>query len=154
MSLRRWMFDTTGPRAAIVIRLLVGAVFVSEGVQKFLFPTELGIGRFAKIGLPSPEVLAPFVGTFEIVCGSLVLLGAITRVAAIPLLIIMLVAIATTKIPFTRAHGFWAGLHEARVDYAMLLGALFLLLVGAGPWSIDRVLSQRQRQQPTTDRRS
>lgn len=53
---------------------MVGAVLLSEGIQKFLFPGQLGAGRFVKIGLPMPEVLGPFVGTFEIVCGSLVLL--------------------------------------------------------------------------------
>jgi putative oxidoreductase len=124
-SLRRFLFETTAPRAVVLIRLAVGAVFLSEGLQKFLFPADLGVGRFAKISLPSPELLAPFVGTFEITCGMLVLLGLLTRLAAIPLAVIMLVAIATTKIPFWRAHGFLAAMHEARVDYAMLLGALF-----------------------------
>jgi len=140
-SLRRLLLSTTAARAVVLIRLAVGLVFLSEGVQKFLFPADLGVGRFAKIGLPAPDVLAPFVGTCEIVCGTLVLLGLVTRLAAIPLIIDMLVAIASTKIPLWRAHGFWAAAHEARVDYAMLLGALFLLIVGAGAWSIDSRLS-------------
>jgi DoxX len=85
----RTLIQTTAPRAVVLIRLLIGAVFLSEGVQKFLFPDQLGVGRFLKIGLPMPEVLGPFVGTFEIVCGSLVLLGLLTRLAVIPLLAIM-----------------------------------------------------------------
>lgn len=123
-----------------MIRLVVGAVFLSEGVQKFLFPNDLGVGRFLKIGIPAPQVMAPFVGVIEIVCGALILLGLFTRLAAVPLVIDMLVAISTTKIPILLASGFWAMAHEARTDYAMLLGLIFLLIVGAGRWSIDRRL--------------
>jgi putative oxidoreductase len=112
-------------------------VFLSEGIQKFLFPAEVGAGRFAKIGLPSPETLAPLVGGFEIVCGALVLIGLLTRVAAIPLVATISVAIYTTKIPILLGSGFWKMAHEARTDFAMLLGGLFLLIVGAGTWSVD-----------------
>jgi len=132
------------PAVAILIRLMVGAVFLSEGVQKFLFPDELGAGRFLKIGLPMPELLGPFVGTFEIVCGALVLLGLLTRLAAIPLLIIMAVALITTKWPMLVSKGFWAMAHEARTDWSMTLGALFLLVAGAGPWSVDAWFSSRR----------
>ncbi|HLG55232.1 MAG TPA: DoxX family protein [Vicinamibacterales bacterium] len=118
------------PAVAILIRLMVGAVFLSEGVQKFLFPDELGAGRFLKIGLSMPELLGPFVGTFEIVCGALVLLGVLTRLATIPLLIIMAVALITTKWPMLVNEGFWAMAHEARTDWSMTLGALFLLVAG------------------------
>jgi len=130
--------------AIALIRLLVGAVFLSEGVQKFLFPDQLGVGRFMKIGLPMPELLGPFVGTFEIVCGSLVLLGLLTRVAVVPLLVIMAVALATTKWPMLAAQGFWHMAHEARTDWSMTLGSLYLLIVGAGPWSVDARLSRRR----------
>lgn len=126
-----------GPRSVILIRLLVGAVFLAEGIQKFLFPAALGVGRFAKIGLPAPEFLAPFVGVVEITCGVLVIVGLLTRWAAVPLLIDMVVAITTTKIPMLHTQGFWAMAHEARTDWCMLLGALFLLIVGPGVWSID-----------------
>src|SRR5271165_7604884 len=86
-------------KALLLIRVLVGWVFVSEGIQKFLFPAQLGVGRFEKIGIPSPHFMAPFVGTVEILCGTLLLAGLFTRLAAVPLLIDMAVAIATTKIP-------------------------------------------------------
>src|SRR6266478_384561 len=108
-------------KAILLIRILVGWVFLSEGVQKFLFPDALGVGRFAKIGIPAPEVMAPFVGVCEIVCGALLVLGLLTRLAAIPMIIDMLVAIGTTKVPILLASGFWAMAHEARTDYAMLL---------------------------------
>ena len=117
---------------------MVGAVFFSEGIQKFLFPDDLGAGRFAKIGLPSPDFLGSFVGTFEILCGALVLIGLFTRFASIPLIIIMLVAIATTKAEVLADKGFWEMLHGSRTDWAMLLGSIFLLIKGGGLWSIDK----------------
>jgi uncharacterized membrane protein YphA (DoxX/SURF4 family) len=131
------------PAAVILIRFMVGAVFLSEGTQKFLFPDQLGAGRFLKIGLPMPELLGPFVGSFEIVCGGLVLLGLLTRLAVIPLVVIMAVALATTKWPILVDQGFWAMVHEARTDWSMSLGSLFLLITGAGPWSLDAWLLSR-----------
>ena len=133
----RKLLVTHAPAALILIRLMVGAVFVSEGTQKFLFPDQVGAGRFEKIGIPSPQVLAPLVGCFEVGCGALVLAGLLTRLAAIPLIVIMLTAIATTKIPILLEQGFWKMAHEARTDWSMLLGSLFLLVVGGGTWSID-----------------
>lgn len=127
----------TAPNAVILVRLIVGGVFLSEGIQKFLFPAELGVGRFIEIGISYPEMTAPFVGGVEIVCGGLLLFGLLTRMATIPLLLDMAVAIATTKIPLLLKEGFWKMAHEARVDYAMLLGLLFLLWVGPGAWSLD-----------------
>jgi len=134
--LKRFM-ATRAPAATLLIRLAVGAVFLSEGIQKFLFPADVGAGRFAKIGLPSPEALAPFVGSFEIVCGALILLGLATRLATIPLLVVISTAIYSAKIPILISSGVWKMAHEARTDFAMLLGLLFLLIVGAGRWSID-----------------
>ncbi len=134
---------TTAPGAAVLIRVLVGWVFVSEGVQKFLFPDALGAGRFARIGIPGPQLTAPFVGAVEIVCGLLLLLGLLTRLATIPLLIDMAVAILSTKLPMLSAQGFWPMLHEARTDFSMVLGLVFLLLVGPGPWSLDAAPARR-----------
>jgi putative oxidoreductase len=152
------LIQTNAPAAVILIRLVVGGVFLSEGVQKFLYPAENGAGRFAKIGIPSPDVMGPFVGVVEIVCGALILLGLFTRLAAIPLIINMLVAILSTKIPILIGqgfwgfslrnlpyYGFWGMMHEARTDFAMLLGSLFLLIVGAGALSIDARLTNRRR---------
>jgi putative oxidoreductase len=130
-------------KAILLIRILVGWVFLSEGIQKFLFPGALGVGRFVKIGIPWPQVMAPFVGVVEIVCGALLLIGLITRLASIPLLIDILVAIATTKIPMLPKSGFWATMHEARTDFCMLLGLIFLLIVGSGSLSFDDRLSRQ-----------
>src|SRR5580692_3605362 len=131
------LLRANAPRATILIRLLVGGVFLAEGIQKFLFPAALGVGRFVKIGIPAPQFFAPFVGVVEIVGGTLLIIGFITRLAAILLLIDISVAIATTKIPLLSRAGFWSTVHEARTDYCMLLGLAFLLLVGSGPLSID-----------------
>lgn len=143
MTVLKRISSTQAPAAVLLIRLMVGAVFLSEGIQKFLFPAEVGAGRFEKIGLPSPEILGPLVGAFEIVCGALVLSGLLTRLAAIPLLTIMSVAIYTTKIPILLKSGFWKMAHEARTDFSMTMGALFLLMVGAGAWSLDAWLHKR-----------
>ncbi len=125
--------------AVILIRILVGWVFVSEGVQKFLFPAQLGAGRFEKIGIPLPHVMAPFVGAVEVLFGALVILGLLTRLATIPLLCVIVTAIVTTKLPMLHTSGIWSMLHEARTDFSMLLGLLFLLIVGGGGFALDRL---------------
>ncbi|HWS87587.1 MAG TPA: DoxX family protein [Pyrinomonadaceae bacterium] len=166
MSLLRRVVATSAPAAVVLVRLTVGPVFLSEGTQKFLFPAEVGAGRFAKIGIPSPEVVAPFVGVVEVVCGALVLLGLFTRLAAVPLVVVMLAALISTKVPILLGHGFWGfslrqlpyygfwGMaHEARTDWAMLLGSIFLLAVGAGAWSLDARLMSRLRPLPSYRRR-
>jgi putative oxidoreductase len=137
-------------KSVILIRLMVGGVFLSEGIQKFLDPATRGAGRFAKIGIPWPELMGPFVGAIEVSCGALVLVGLFTRLAVLPLIGVMIVALVTTKIPILLgepywglslrelpSYGFWSAMHEARTDLAMLLGSLYLFLVGAGPWSVD-----------------
>lgn len=130
-------------KAIVLIRVLVGWVFLSEGIQKFLFPETLGVGRFVKIGIPWPHIMAPFVGTIEILCGTLVLVGLFTRFAVIPLLAVISVALYSTKIVTFAKLGFWGTLHEARTDVSMLLALVFLLLVGAGSWSLDAAWRSR-----------
>jgi putative oxidoreductase len=151
MSLYRWLRSADAPWAVILVRLMVGWVFLSEGIQKFLFPAALGVGRFAKIGIPVPGFFAPFVGAVEVVCGLLLIFGLLTRLAAIPLLIDISVAIATTKIPMLEKSGFWPAMHEARTDYCMLLGSLFLIILGGGRLSLD-ALSRQPPQPPTAQR--
>lgn len=123
-------------------RLIVGLVFLSEGIQKFLFPELVGAGRFERIGFANPEFLAAFVASFEITCGILVFIGLVVRIAAIPLLIIMITAIITTKIPILIEKGFWSMAHESRTDFAMTMLIVFILLYGAGKLSIDHLLKR------------
>ena len=156
MSLIRW-FRAEAPGPALLIRLVVGLVFASEGVQKFLFAEAQGAGRFAKIGIPAPELMGPFVGGVETLCGLMLIAGLATRLAAVPLVGVMLVALVSTKVPILLGHGhtgfahtfapkagLWAFLHESRTDLAMLASTLFLVLVGADRWSLDRVFFGRR----------
>lgn len=101
----------------------------------------MGVIRFTRIGFLHPYFTAHFVGTFEIACGLLLLIGLWTRVAAIPLLIVITTAIATTKLPelFRASQGFWYMVSDARTDFAMLCSLLFLISAGAGSWSLDRL---------------
>ncbi|MFO0415585.1 MAG: DoxX family protein [Bacteroidota bacterium] len=131
------IIHTDHSETTLLIRLMVGAVFLSEGIQKFLFPEYLGAGRFEKIGIPLHDFFGSFVGMFEIICGVLIILGLLTRLASIPLIIIMFVAIATTKSAILAEKGFWEMLHGSRTDWAMFLGNIFLLVKGSGRWSLD-----------------
>lgn len=131
------IIQTDNSKTTILIRCMVGAIFLSEGVQKFLFPDLVGAGRFVKIGFENPEFWAQFTASFEILCGSLILIGLLTRLAAIPLLFIMTVAFITTKYPILIEKGFWSMAHEYRTDFAMTIGSIFLLIRGGGKYSID-----------------
>ncbi|WP_140486083.1 DoxX family protein [Flavobacterium sp. GSA192] len=139
------IISTNNSKTRILIRLIVGAVFLSEGIQKFLFPALRGAGRFEKIGLPSPEFLGSFVGAFEIICGLLLLIGLFSRLASIPLIVIMLVALAITKSEVYLEEGLWELLHESRTDWAMLLGSFFLLIEGSGGYSFDKMIIRNGR---------
>ena len=157
MSVRRSLQQTQDQGPVILVRLLVGlVVFFPEGIQKLAYPEVLGAGRFARIGIPLPDVMGPFVGAVEIVCGALIILGLFTRLAAIPLIVTMVVAIISTKIPILLGHelwifhapqikrtGLWSMMHESRTDLTMLLGSIYLLIAGGGRWSLDAYLSAR-----------
>jgi uncharacterized membrane protein YphA (DoxX/SURF4 family) len=121
----------------LFLRVLVGWVFLSEGIQKFLSPSTLGVERFAKIGIPASQFTSPFVGIVEIACGTLLIAGFFTTVATLPLLIDIAVAIATTKVPLLLKQGFWAAMHEGRTDFCMLTGLISIALLGAGALSLD-----------------
>lgn len=157
------LLATDHSKTTVLIRLMVGAVFLSEGIQKFLYPAMRGIGRFEKMGFPNPEFFASFVGVFEIVCGLLLLMGLFTRGAAFAMLINMTVAIIVTKIPIALGesfgpfvlrdldtYGFWSMAHEMRTDFAMWIGSLFLLIQGGGKWSIDLLLAQKNTDDENT----
>jgi putative oxidoreductase len=153
------LLATSAPGWSILVRLLVGlAVFFPEGIQKLIFPDILGAGRFANIGIPYPDLMGPLVGIVETICGALIIVGLFTRLAAVPLIIIMVVAIASTKIPILLGHdfwifhlpklaryGFWSMMHEARADLVMLFASIYLLIEGAGVWSLDALLIDGRR---------
>ena len=132
-----YIFSTTNDNREIVVRLVVGLIFLTEGIQKYLFPELLGTGRFLKIGFTNPEFWAYFTGTFEIICGAFLLIGFLTRLMSIPLFIIMVVAFVTTKWPLLFEKGFWPFAHEYRTDFAMTLLLIYLLIYGGGRQSVD-----------------
>ncbi len=150
-SVLHWFLEPpdTAPRATLLVRVMAGTVFFWEGVMKFVFPATLGVGRFTKLGIPFPDVMATFVGGLEVIGGLLLIAGLLTRVIAVPLLVDMVVAMLTTKIPLYLGtyplapppvppqFGFWAVLHEIRSDEAQFLCTAFLMIVGAGPWALD-----------------
>jgi uncharacterized membrane protein YphA (DoxX/SURF4 family) len=136
-GIKNTILISSNDKKIILVRLVVGLVFLSEGIQKIIFPDLLGPGRFEKIGFNSPEFWAYFTSAFEMICGSLVLLGFITRLAAIPLLIIMITAFITTKWPILVNSGFWNMAHEYRTDFAMTLLLIYLIISGGGRWSVD-----------------
>jgi len=136
----------------ILIRVIVGVVFLTEGILKFMQPGELGVGRFAHIGIPYPQVLAPLVGVVELVAGGAMILGFYAGDAALLLLCVIAVALFTTKLPILLGHsvgrfsaphmsryGLFSFLHEARTDLCMLFGCTAVLLdsglrFGKKPW--------------------
>ena len=128
-----------------IIRLMVGLVFLSEGIQKFLFPGLDGVGRFTKLGIPHPDLLGPFVGITEITCGLLLIIGLYIRLAAVPLLIVILNAIYFTKVPELLSKGFWATAHDGRTDFCMFAGLIFLLFYGSGLYSADSRFQRNAR---------
>lgn len=158
----RTLLRTRASCWTVLVRLLVGlVVFFPEGIQKLAFPAILGAGRFSRIGIPYPNLMGLFVGVVEVVCGALIIVGLLTRLAAIPLIIIMIVAIVSTKLPIWTGedfwifhlpkldrYGFWSMAHEARADLTMLLGCLYLLIEGGGGCSIDAKIADRP---PKTD---
>jgi uncharacterized membrane protein YphA (DoxX/SURF4 family) len=153
-ELYRWLLrpPTDGPAATLLLRLMAGGVFLSEGILKFVYANQ-GVGRFTKLGFPWPAATATFVGGLEIAGGLLLLAGLCTRLIAVPFIIEMIVAILTTKValylgtsplplpPAPPKVGFWAVMHETRSDWAQQLTVGFLLLAGPGRWSLDARLS-------------
>lgn len=142
------------PGATIVLRLMAGGVFFSEGILKFVYVNQ-GVGRFTKIGMPFPAVTATGIGILEIVGGALLMAGLMTRVMSFVFVGEMVVAILSTKLslylgtsplplpPAPPQVGFWAVMHEIRSDYAQLMTCVFLMWVGPGRWSVDAVLGKK-----------
>lgn len=152
------ILKTDEAKTTILIRFMVGSVFLFEGFQKFIHPALRGAGRFERVGFPSPDLLASLVGGFEMICGTFILAGLLTRIAAIPLFCIMITALFTTKLPILLGHelwgfalrnldhyGFLSMMHESRTDLSMLIGSIFLLIKGGGRWSADRLILQRKK---------
>ena len=125
----------------ILIRVMVGLVFLLEGCLKFLRPEELGSGRFELLGLPFPHYLAPLVGVMELGGGAVILLNIYAGDAALALLVVIVTALVTTKFPILlgrplgpfpleklKEYGLLSFFHQARTDFCMVLGLLAILI--------------------------
>lgn len=149
------------PKATILLRMMAGGVFFWEGLLKFAYVNQ-GVGRFTKLGMPSPELLAPAIAYLEIGGGLLLIFGLATRWIAVPFIIEMIVAILSTKIglylgtsplplpPAMPKVGMWAVLHEIRSDYAQIMTCGYLLIAGPGPWSLDALWRSRSQARADT----
>jgi uncharacterized membrane protein YphA (DoxX/SURF4 family) len=143
---------TRASGAVVLIRLYVGLIFAGEGILKFVRPDALGPGRFIKAGIPAGSFLAYLDGVFEIGCGLLILVGLFTRLATLPMIVDMLGALGITKVPllwsqaplYPKEGGFWDFFHEGRLEVAMLCGSVFLLVVGAGTFSLDARMNRAE----------
>ncbi len=155
-----WWFSPGEATWSIFVRLSLAGVFIPEGLQKLTHPDILGAGRFAKIGIPWSDFFGPLVGGVELIAGILFLVGYASRLAAVPIIVIMIAAIISTKIPILLGrewgifslrdldrYGFLSFTHETRSDWAMLMGGIFLLLSGSGRWSLDDRLWEKGREQ-------
>jgi uncharacterized membrane protein YphA (DoxX/SURF4 family) len=139
------IFRTQKDNSALLVRLTVGLIFLTEGVQKYLFPELLGTGRFSTIGFSNPAFWAYFTATFEIICGALIIIGLTTRIASVPLIIIMITAFISTKLPIVLHKGFWPWAHEYRTDFAMTMLLLYLLIYGSGNSSLDSKIHEARK---------
>lgn len=131
------ILSTRNDGKTVLIRLIVGLIFISEGIQKYLVVTMLGPAYFKEIGFGHPMFWSYFTGAFEIVCGFMILFGLLTRLASIPLLIIMIAAFITTKLPILTEKGLLTFLHEYRIDFSLTLLLILLVVYGGGKWSVD-----------------
>lgn len=134
------ILNTEDDNKIIILRLIVGLIFISEGIQKFLFLEVLGPGLFRNIGFSHAYFWAYFTGTFEIVCGIFVLFGFLTRIMSVPLLIVMITAFISTKLPVLEYKGFWTFAHDYTTDFSMTLLLILLIIHGGGKRSVDRMV--------------
>ena len=131
--------------ARLIVRLAVGLEFFGSGLGKL---GRLGgfIQYFRSLGIPAPEIQAPFVAATELVCGALLVVGLLTRPAAVMLGGVMLVAIVTAAAPEKHITASWHGLLEFLYLPEVLLLLLLAWLVVAGPGraSLDARLGRRR----------
>jgi uncharacterized membrane protein YphA (DoxX/SURF4 family) len=139
------IFEKQRHLVPLIIRVVVGLMFLLHGLQKFGVFGGGGIqgviGMFGNWGIPAPGIMAPLVALIELVGGLLLILGLGTRIVTIPLIIIMLVAIFAVKIQ-GGINPIGNGGYE--VDLLMLVTLVSLLILGSGPLALERkVLNSR-----------
>jgi putative oxidoreductase len=136
-SFKSQILNTGDDTKMVFLRLIVGFIFISEGLQKYLFLQFHGPSLFQEIGFAHAFFWAYLTGAFEIICGIMILVGLLTRLASVPLLIIMITAFITTKLPLLYNRGFWTFTHEYSIDFSLTILLILLLIYGGGKWSVD-----------------
>lgn len=127
--------------ALLVLRVVIGAVFIAHGAQKLFFYGFAGTsGSFAQMGVPLPDLAGPLVGLIEFVGGIALVLGIATRIAAVLLAIDMIVAVFLVHLPF----GIFAADGGYELPLALIGGAVAVILAGAGRYSLDAVVVTRK----------
>ena len=138
LTLRRLILTIAGALSWVgptVARWTVGWIFVISGWGK-LHNLEQVINYFGELGIPHPELQAPFASGTELVCGTLILIGLFTRVASVPLIITMLVAIMTAQKDNVHSVGDLFGL----IEWCYIALLVWLGVAGPGPLSLDALL--------------
>lgn len=128
----------------LLIRVVVGLLFLTEGILKFLHPEELDVTFFSAIGLPLPQYLGPALGCIEIIGGAAILVNLYAGDVALLLFFVSLALLIATKLPILTGapvgpfpvkrlpqYGMPIFLHEARIELCMIVGSLVVLL-GSG----------------------
>jgi putative oxidoreductase len=133
-----WAAEKLGWFPPTLTRLTLGWVFLASGWGK-LHNLPKVIAFFTELGIPAPQFQAGMVSTFELVCGGLVLFGLLTRLASLPLIATMIVALITAKASEIGGPGDLFGISE----YLYIVLFVWLALTGAGPFSLDRLLAHR-----------
>jgi putative oxidoreductase len=135
------MAGQTSTRTAValtILRIVIGAVFMMHGYQKWFVMGIPGVtGFFTSVGAPVPAVSAYVVATVELVGGALLILGAFTRLVAIPLIIDMAMAIILVH----AKNGFFL---PTGVEFVgtLMTGALVLAIAGGGTASVDKMIGR------------
>jgi putative oxidoreductase len=143
-TLKKQILSTEDDNKIIIVRLIVGLIFMSEGIQKYMIVTMMGPAFFKEIGFDYPMFWAYFTGAFEISCALLILFGFLTRMASIPLIIIMITALITTKLPLLAIKGFLTFAHEYTTEFSLTMLLILLLIFGGGRWSVDLKILRSQ----------
>ncbi|MCD1285503.1 DoxX family protein [Brevibacterium sp. GP-SGM9] len=137
------MYATTGfpttvrDIVTVIARIGLGAIFIAHGWQKFNEWTIAGTTEsFSQMGVPTPEIAAPFATFVELIGGALLILGALTPIVGVLLAANMIGALVIahlTAVPFVDQGGW-------ELVAALAAGALLLAAMGPGRWSVDRLL--------------
>jgi putative oxidoreductase len=135
--MKNLIISTNPNKTIIVIRFMIGIYFLAGGVLKLYMPGLQETGYFQNIGFASAGNIAITISIVEVVCGLLIIAGLYTRIAAITLLFTILFTFITGKVPIVYEEGFFLMAHLSRIDFALFLGCIFLVLTGSGYWSLD-----------------